>query len=571
MWLRWLTLTALATLLPLGPGGIAFPQSPATTPSSPPSTAPASVVLTFPFENASQESSLEWLSEGLSELTIERLGGRGYDLVSRQERLNTLEAMGLPASTRFSHATMLKIAERADADQIIFGTYSSDGNTLTLTARVLRRNPPALSAEFMQSGLLADLTSLQSRLAGELFCALGRARTGPADCRGDNPAFALQVPEIPSAVLEAYAKGLTDTNDQERLRNLREAARLQPQWDAPAFALGDDYFVRRNCELALPWLNRISIVGERGFQAGFEAGVCDLLRGDPAKAEAAFVSLINRAGASPSAESQNNLGVALAREQKFPEALMAFQQAAAIDSKQADYWFNLGLLQIRAQRPEAAIDPLRRALALRPDDAQARTLTATALEQSGHADEAERERGDLGQAPARVIIPRNAEPADFARFDRIRMRLDPASLRPHAQSSSANLADGSAERGRQDLALHLTRGREFLDSGNFDDAQRAFVEALLLAPLDADAHRGLAEVYDLQGRPNDGVREYRAALTSRDDLSTHVALAGLLARQDRIAEARVEVQLVLNRDPNNARARALLDQINNRSTPVGPP
>lgn len=566
MWLRWLTLTALATLLPLGPGGMAFSQSLPTTPSS-----SAPVVITFPFENTSQESSLEWLSEGLSELTIERLGGRGYDLVSRQERLNTLEAMGLPGAARFSHATMLQIAGRADADQIIFGTYSSDGNTLTLTARVLRRNPPALSAEFMQSGLLVDLTSLQARLAGQLFCALGRARTGRADCRANNSASALQVPEISRAALEAYAKGLTDANDQERLGNLREAARLQPQWDAPAFALGDDFFVRRNCQLALPWLNRVSAAGERGLQAGFEAGVCDLLLNDPAKAEAAFVSLVNRAGGSPSAELLNNLGVALAREQKFPEALTAFQQATAIDSKQADYWFNLGLLQIRAQKPEAAIDPLRRALTLRPDDAQARTLTATALEQSGRADEAEKERGNLGQAPARVIIPRNAEPTDFARFDRIRMRLNQASLRPHTQSSSATSPDNTAERGRQDLALHLTRGREFLDSGNLDDAQRAFVEALLLAPLDADAHRGLAEVYDLQGRPNDGVREYRAALTSRDDLSTHVALAGLLARQDRIAEARVEVQLVLNRDPKNTRARTLLDQINNRSTPVGPP
>jgi Flp pilus assembly protein TadD len=266
---------------------------------------------------------------------------------------------------------------------------------------------------------------------------------------------------------------------------------------------------------------------------------------------------------------QNNLGVALAREQKFVEALTALQQAVAVDTQQPDYWFNLGLLQIRAGRADAAVDPLRRVLALRPNDAEARTLMATALEQSGHGDEADKERGTLSQASARVVVPRNPAPADLARFDRIRMRLDPAALRQHAQPSSSGAADNAS--GRQDLALHLSRGRQFLDSGNLDDAQRAFIEALLLAPLDADAHNSLAQVYDLQGRPNDGVREYRAALVSRDDLMTHVALAGLLLRQDRIAEARVEVQLVLNRDPNNARARTLLDQINNRSTAVGPP
>jgi Flp pilus assembly protein TadD len=121
------------------------------------------------------------------------------------------------------------------------------------------------------------------------------------------------------------------------------------------------------------------------------------------------------------------------------------------------------------------------------------------------------------------------------------------------------------------IALHLERGRQFLESGNLDDAQRAFIEALLLAPLDASAHTGLAEVYDRQGRPNDGVREYRAALASRDDVATHVALAGLLIRQDRLSEARAELQVVLGRDPGNAKAQQLLEQLSNRSTSGGSP
>ena len=89
---------------------------------------------------------------------------------------------------------------------------------------------------------------------------------------------------------------------------------------------------------------------------------------------------------------------------------------------------------------------------------------------------------------------------------------------------------------------------------------------MLLAPLDADAHTGLAEVYDRQGRPNDGVREYRAALVSRDVLPTRVALAELLVRLDRVAEARAELQTVLGRDPRNAKAQSLLEQLSNRSS-----
>jgi predicted Zn-dependent protease len=78
-------------------------------------------------------------------------------------------------------------------------------------------------------------------------------------------------------------------------------------------------------------------------------------------------------------------------------------------------------------------------------------------------------------------------------------------------------------------------------------------------------------VYDRQGRPNDGVREYRAALASRDDPATRVALAQLLIRQDRLAEARAELQLVLGREPGNPEAQQLLEELGDRSTSGGSP
>jgi Tfp pilus assembly protein PilF len=165
-----------------------------------------------------------------------------------------------------------------------------------------------------------------------------------------------------------------------------------------------------------------------------------------------------------------------------------------------------------------------------------------------------------------VVLPRNPAASDFARFDRIRMRPDPGALRPGSSAQARESAEAADNmRGRQRIVLHLERGRQFLDSGNLDDAQRAFIEALLLAPLDPDAHTGLAEVYDRQGRPSDGVREYRAALAGRDHLPTRVALAGLLMRQDRLSEARAELRLVLDRDPGNAEALELLDQLSNGS------
>ena len=90
-------------------------------------------------------ANLDWLDEGLSELTVERLEDRGVNVLSREDRLATLERMGLPDSARFSHATIIKIAGEADADAVVYGRFQSDGKTATLEARVLHLNPPSLS------------------------------------------------------------------------------------------------------------------------------------------------------------------------------------------------------------------------------------------------------------------------------------------------------------------------------------------------------------------------------------------------------------------------------------------
>src|SRR4029077_1893799 len=86
-------------------------------------------ILIFPFENESRMAALDWLGEGLSELTLERLEDKEVNVLSREDRQATLEKMGLPDSARFSHATIIKIATEADADVVVYGRFQSDGKT----------------------------------------------------------------------------------------------------------------------------------------------------------------------------------------------------------------------------------------------------------------------------------------------------------------------------------------------------------------------------------------------------------------------------------------------------------
>ena len=129
-------------------------------------------ILIFPFENESRMASLDWLGEGLSELTAERLEDRDVNVLSRQDRLATLEKMGLPDSARFSHATIIKIAGEADADAVVYGRFQSDGKTVTLEARVLHLSPPSLSLPLTETSSMQDLLRAHARLTWQILCAI---------------------------------------------------------------------------------------------------------------------------------------------------------------------------------------------------------------------------------------------------------------------------------------------------------------------------------------------------------------------------------------------------------------
>jgi tetratricopeptide (TPR) repeat protein len=527
---------------------------------------PAQTLLVFPFENSSRLAKLDWLGEGLAELTIERLAVEGHIVFPREERLATLEKLGLPASTRFSRATMLKIAEEIDADYVIFGQYTSDGRTLTVTAQVLRIDPPRLLSPVEESGALEDLMDTHARLAWRLSRVVE-----PAYPLSQHD-FAQKLFRLRLDAFEYYVRGLLSLEDEQRLRDFREAARLEPAWDNPAFALGQTYFGRRDCESALPWLSRVPPTHERGLEASFDAGVCHLLRNDPARAEAAFASLLERIQPSPGGarelpEGLNNLALARERLGKSREAAAELEHATQLDPEEVDYWFNLGLVRLRTNEPAAAVAPFREALRRKPEDAEARALLIAALERSGQATTAAAERAELTHLGERFAVLPAVSSEALARLDRIKFHVDTASLRQFPENLGQSAAEPGSPLGhrRQHHQLHLTRARQFLAAGKLIDAQREFIEAIVLAPLDPAARQGLAEVYQRQGRPDDAIREMRAALAAHDDAAGHTALARLYLGQKRMAEAREELRLALKLDPGYGEARQLLDQLQPRT------
>lgn len=394
-------------------------------------------ILIFPFHNDSKMANLDWLGEGLSELTEERLEDRSVNVLSREDRMAVLERMGLPDSARFSHATMVKIAGEADADAIVYGRFESDGQMATLEARVLRLSPASLSPEMKETSAMQDLPRAHARLTWQILCALGEKLCPAQGASRDASSFSEPPPTLRLDALENFIRGLTASQDEERLRLLRESARLESGWDRPAFELGQIYFDRRDCDSALVWYSRVPPNRPEGPIASFATGVCHLARNDAARAEAAFSGLLDRArkpgekGALPELpEAHNNLGVAEMHLGKWPEAQADFERAAALEPDEADYWVNVALTRLIQKSSATAVSPLEHARKIDPDDKDARALLIATLESLGQTQEAAGIRAEVADDSGKEAVPNLQDSAALARLARVARNLDRALLRP---------------------------------------------------------------------------------------------------------------------------------------------
>src|SRR5262249_56750660 len=152
-----LSLSGLFGLLIVAAAALHGQQSAATSPAASSAASQRGLYLVFPFENAGASPRLDWLGEGLEELTIQYLSDGGEQVYSHAGRAGEFERYGLPASSKLSRATMLRIAQDLDADYVIFGSFTSDGTTLTVNSRVLRVDPPALLPPVRDSASLSSL------------------------------------------------------------------------------------------------------------------------------------------------------------------------------------------------------------------------------------------------------------------------------------------------------------------------------------------------------------------------------------------------------------------------------
>jgi tetratricopeptide (TPR) repeat protein len=555
-----------------GAGEVLARQASASVPAAHPPLPQEGIFLVFPFENVGASARLDWIGEGLEELTIQQLSAAGQQVYSHAGRVSEMDRSGLPSSGKLSRATMLHIGQELDADYIVFGNYTSDGKTITISTRLLRVSPVTLLPVIEESDALGSLMELQTKLTWKL---LGSSNHGYPLSLAE---FTKLQKSISLAAFEQYIRGLLANDDETRLRDLKEAARLEPDWPEPAFALGEVYFQRNDCGAALSWYAKVPATNARRVEATFASGVCRLRLGQPDKAEEVFSALEedlrrNLVTGADLPEILNNLAIARARQDNFPAALTALGRARDIDPDEDDYPFNLGLLALQQKDLAAAETHFNDAAEREPDNAEDMAFLIYTLDKSGKKPEAAAQREAAEEAFGEKGLPLlkfDAKNVDsYTKYERIKRELDMTSLRlelegPQIQQSLS--ADSSAP--ANGAVAHIRRGQQEIRAGRLDSAEKEFRAALVTEPDNASAHRELAEIDRRRGKLDEAAQELQLSLEARDSAAVRTMLARIYLEQKKYDLARVEVEKAIKLAPNYPEAKELLEHLE-KSKPTG--
>ena len=321
------------------------------------------VLLVLPFDNRTGQPSLEWIREAAAEILSMRFASAGFQPTSRADRVYALDHLGLPQGFQPSRASSLKLAQTLDADSIVVGSYTTNGNEIVAEAKLVDVQQLRMLRAVSARGQMRDMIAVFGTLAWKLTRQL-------------DPKFSVAEETFEAAgngmrldAFEQYIRGVTEPDQAERVQHLQQAVKLSPDFGPAWMALGREDYNEQQYQEAAAAFAKVDRNGPDGLEAGFYRGLSLMFSGDYPHAEKAFAEV---ARVLPLAEVVNNEAVAMSRQGHDGTSL--FIQAAATDPNAADYHFNLavslkqhGNLAGRIERisamPEAAPQRQRGAIA----------------------------------------------------------------------------------------------------------------------------------------------------------------------------------------------------------------
>ena len=501
-------------------------------------------ILVVPFET-SAEPRATWLGEGVALLLADDLNRLGADAIARDERVRAFERLQVPRHAPLTRGTIIRIGQLLGATTVVSGRVDLVERRVAVLGQVLRIDTGRLSGEFDERGLIDELPAVVERAARRLAPAGGAG--GPLPPRPSMAAF------------EQFVKGLVAGSPKTQIGFFEKALAVEPGFDRAKLALSRAHAELGAWDAARDQALQVSSESAFADRAQFEAAVAEI---QSKQFDAAFTRLTALAERTKAPEAYNNLGVVQLRRSGTAtqgKATYYFNKAVEADPAAADYAFNLGYAYWREQDIPAAIYWMREAVRREPADSDAHIVLAAALQASGAATEAARERDlarKLSAAYEEQAAGGSPEPVP-PDLERLRPYLDP----PGARRADAAIM-ATAQRGQRELVeFHLERGRRFFQRESDRDALMELQRAIYLSPYLAEAHLLVGRIHLRAGRVAEAVEAIKIALWSEPSAEAHVALGEAYLQAKDVAAARREAEQALKLAPDHTEARALLGKL----------
>jgi tetratricopeptide (TPR) repeat protein len=343
----------------------------------------------FPFSNAStpavkNATNMDWIGESIAETLRAAFSARGALTLERDRITEAHRRLQLRERSELTEASLLKLGEVLDAEQMVHGTFTfvpapagasaaASKGTLKIQARVSDRRRLRQSAIFEETGALEDLATLESHLAWRALTVIAPARA-PAESEFRS----LRAP-VPLDALENYIRGLLAPAPEQKEKYFTQASRLDPDFSPPAFELGKIHFDRKEYREAAQWLEHVGPAENHYRDASFFLGFARYQAGDFEGAQKAFQMISEKV---PISAVLNNLGAAQSR-QNLAQAAETFRRALEQDPSDPDYHFNLGYALFKKGDFADAADRFREVLDRDPGDQMATLLLGRCLKKQG--------------------------------------------------------------------------------------------------------------------------------------------------------------------------------------------
>jgi len=315
---------------------------------------------------------------------------------------------------------------------------------------------------------------------------------------------------------------MEDGNRAESIEHLKEAVRLRPRSAEAHNALGEAYNTFGDFKAARPEFQRAVDLDPKHAQAYANLGAVILQDGDAQSAIQPLERAIRLFGTNPDAADPLYVRGKLYLADRDPaKAAEEFQRAVALRPDFAEAWSELGESRKNLNDDDGALTAFRRAVQLNPQDPVAQARLGSALLDSGQTHDAV---SSLREAVR--LDPKNQSALNALQL----------ALRRDGQASQADTV-------KKQLA-EVLRGR--------DDADQKLVAAVELNNRGAE----LEKHGDLRG----ALEKYRSALALLPEhIGIRTNLAVALLKSGAWDEGISQMREALRRDPGNAQLKTALD------------